>query len=135
MFVLKRKQMLNILIITIVFVALVSVFCIQSFIPKKIISDKENVAITRVLYHGVEISTDDNELINILSKFNAKKTFQDYFPYQTSDIDIEIDMVDNLKPKHIFLGKFNIWCESANNVAYDILNAEQLKDELNNILD
>lgn len=122
------------LIITIAFVTLVSVLYLWSFIPKEIINDKEDVTITRVLYHGVEISTDENELINILIKFNAKKTLQNYFPYQTSDIDIEIDMVDNLKAKFIYLGKFNIWCESADSVSYDILNDQQLKDELNNIL-
>jgi len=134
MFVLKRKIMMSILIITIVSIAIVSFLYLQTFNPKKIINDKESVTITRVLYHGVEISFDENKLINILNKYNAKKTFQDYFPYQTSDIDIEIDMVDNLKPKHIYLGKFNIWCESANDRAYDILNAQQLKDELINIL-
>jgi hypothetical protein len=133
MFILKRRQLLP-LIITFVFVVLVLGLCIQAFIPKKVISVRENVTISRVLYHGAEISTDKNELINILNKYNAKRSLQKYFPYQGNDTDIEIDIIDNHKPKHILLGKFNIWYVSGDKGAYDILNAQQLKDELNNIL-
>jgi len=128
------KKKVPSIILTTITVILVLVIVIQAYVPKKIISDKENINFQRMLYHGSEIFIDENEILNILSKYRYRKTFQSYFPYQNDKIDIEIDLIDNHQIKHILLGEFNIWYESGDKGAHKILNAQELKDEINRLL-
>jgi hypothetical protein len=69
---------------------------------------QKNVSISRVIYYGTEVSVDEVELINIPNKYSAKRTFQGIFPNGTRKTDIEIDIIDKHKPKHILLGEPNI---------------------------
>ena len=152
----KAKGVLFIISIIIIFTLILSI-TIQEFAPKPVISDTKNISIWKVIYYGTEISVDEdkqnfymksqgnhngseisldeNELIDILSKYSSKKTFQSYFPYQSDKIDIEIEIVENYRPKHILLGEFNIWYESADKGSYNILNGQQLIDELKSIIE
>ena len=125
--------MLFITLITVIFALILGVV-IQEFVPKKVISDTKNVSFSRVFYHGAEISVDESKLIKILDKYNSKRTVQEFFPYETAKIDIEIDFVDKQRPKHILLGEFNIWYEPDKGT-YKILNSQQLKGELKSILE
>lgn len=122
------------IILTIIIVTLILGILRQEFATKKLINDTKNISISKVMYHGSEIYVDENELIKILNKYNAKKAFQEYYPYQSDKIDIEIDFVENNKPRHILLGEFNIWYESSDKGAYNILDGKKLRDELISIL-
>ena len=123
--------------------------------PKPIINETKDISIYKVIYYDIEIavdedkqnfytivsgdhnwsgiSIDEKELINILSKYKSKRTFQNYFPYESSKIDIRIEIIENHKPKHILLGDFNVWYESADKGSYTILNVQKLREELENI--
>ena len=129
------KKKVPSIILTTIIVILVLGIMIQAYVPKKIISDKENINFQRMLYHGSEIFIDENEILNILSKYRYRITFQRYFPYQNDKIDIEIDLIDNHEPKHILLGEFNIWYESRDKGAYNILKSQELKNEINRLLE
>lgn len=126
------------IILSIVIVAVFISILVELFRPETVVGDAKNTFISRVYYHDSEIyvdKEDKNELIIILKKYDAKRTLHDYFPYDPAEIDIEIDIVENHKPKHILLGEFNVWYESADKGSYTILNAQNLQDEIKSILE
>ena len=73
---------------------------------------------------------DNNQLFEILSKYKCKKSKTDYFPYTADDIAVKISLTQNHRPKHILLGKFNIWYESADKKSYDIIDGDKLLNEI-----
>jgi hypothetical protein len=100
------------------------------FSPKKIINGSDIITDLEVKYHGSKIPVNNNELINILSKYDTMLSLTDYFPYKIEKIDFEINFIYNSRPFHILLGEFNIWYESADMPAHNIINSQQLEDEL-----
>lgn len=121
-----KRRILRIAIILVIILATVSLF-----LPKKILTNKENVQVTSVYYNGIKRSIDNTEeLINILDKYKGTKTLETMTPYQNKDVNIEININDNHKPKHLLLGKFNIWYESKEKMNYNIVDGEKLKKEL-----
>ncbi len=154
--ILKRKKVLF-TVSGMILVFLILGIVVQMYAPKPVISETKNISIWKVVYDGAAISVnedkknfytipsgdhnwsgtsvDENKLIDILSKYSSKKALRNYFPYESDKIDIEIYIVENHKPKHILLGEFAIWYESADKGAYYILNAQELIDELKNIIE
>jgi hypothetical protein len=112
-------------------ICLIILLCWRLFSPQKLLDDAETVQVIWVTYGGAEVSVDSSKLISMLKKYSSKITLRayDYIPYQISDVDIEIHMLDDGKPKYILLGKFNIWYHSAN-FARNIIDGDRLRDEL-----
>ncbi|MDD4753555.1 MAG: hypothetical protein PHT78_09980 [Desulfitobacteriaceae bacterium] len=114
-----------------IFITAIIFLIIYFFVPQKLISNINEIDVVKIMYHGSEVSIENNKLLNILNKYYYRKTFKDYFPYSPEKIDIEIFLIEKRKPKYILLGEFNIWYESADAGAYNILNGKKLKNELN----
>lgn len=133
----KRKKVVVIIIGFLLVIIILSIIMFQYYLPKPIITDEENAKITTIFIKGGidENLIDKNALLDILSKYKSKKTLQNYFPYQYNKIKVEINFMDNDKSKHILLGDFNIWYETGDEGAYEILNAEELKDEVWDLVD
>ncbi|WP_139364924.1 hypothetical protein [Sutcliffiella halmapala] len=135
----NKKRWLSIILTTII-TALVLFMLIHIFSPKNIISETENIHIYWVENNGIEVSVDEKKLINILSKYKSKRTFKSYFPYHTDKIHTQISLDHNQSShKFILLGEFNIWYEpggpESKRRTYKILNAQELKEELNSLLE
>ncbi|MEL7659209.1 MAG: hypothetical protein AAGU75_25250, partial [Bacillota bacterium] len=116
-------------------ICLIILLCWRLFSPQKLLDDAETVQVIWVTYEGAKITVDSGELISILEKYSSKITLRayDYIPYQISDVDIEIHVLDDGKPKYILLGEFNIWYHHAN-FAHNIIDGDRLRDELLTIL-
>lgn len=85
---------------------------------------------TYIEVNNVGYVVDNNELFAILSKYKCKKSKNKYFPCSQEDIVVEISITQNNKPKHIVLGNFYIWYESADKRAYDIIDGYKLLEEI-----
>jgi len=128
------KKVVFLLSISVLLIALVVCYEVKQFQPRKMIVDRDAVISVSVSYHGSKINVDKEKLISILDHYYAKKTTYDYFPYLSEKIDITIDFVENHRPRHILLGEFNVWYESSDKGAYDILEVQKLKGELKSII-
>ncbi|MGE5494239.1 MAG: hypothetical protein ACM3S4_02930 [Burkholderiales bacterium] len=129
----KRRTMVFIVSAAII-VALI-VGSILIFTPRRIVNKSDDIDGLKVTYHNTLIPVNQNDIIDILSKYNAVATIRNVAPYKTAKVDFEIDLVANGKPVHIVLGEFNIWYESGEGYENDILDAGRLKEELKNVLD
>ncbi|AOT70641.1 hypothetical protein [Geosporobacter ferrireducens] len=85
---------------------------------------------TYIKVNDVGHIVDNNKLFKILTKYKCKKSKSNYFPYTTGDVIAEISIHQNNKPKHIILGNFNIWYETSDKVAYDIIDGDKLLQEI-----
>jgi isopropylmalate/homocitrate/citramalate synthase len=112
------------------------------------VNEIKNVSYTRSVNNEVVVMTDgskkstyieinnigyiveNDKLFKILSKYKCKKSKKEYFPYTSDDIVVEIYLTQNHKPKHILLGKFNIWYESSDKKVYDIMDGDKLLNEI-----
>lgn len=152
----KGKKVV-LIITTVIMIAVILGIVIGEFMPKPVVSDTKNISVYNIIYYGSQISInedrqnfytimndgnrqskiaiDEDELVDILRKYNAKRTFENHFPYQRDKVDIEIEIIENHRPKHILLGEFNIWYESADKGSYKILNGQQLMDELKHTIE
>lgn len=87
----------------------------------------------------IEINEDvtvvDNEkLFNILAKYESRRSRKDYFPFEEDSSMISISLSQNNRPKHIILGDFNIWYESSDDDAYEIIEGDKLIEEILELL-
>ena len=153
--ILTKKKVLYIAS-TIIFILLFTGFEIKRYEPKPVITEMNNISISQVLYPGIKISVhedkenfymttnipidssgiilEENDLIDLLSKYKAKRSLSEHFPYQSDGHEIEIDIVENYRPKHILLStSFNVWYESADKGSFDIADAQKLKEQLKEI--
>ncbi len=121
-------------IISAAIVVILIVGSIFIFTPKRIVNISDYIDGLRVTYHNTQIPVNQNDIIEILCKYNSVATIRNVAPYETAKADFEIDLVANSKPIHIVLGEFNIWYESGDGFVHDILDAETLNDELRNVL-
>lgn len=85
---------------------------------------------TCIIVNDVRYVVDNNKLFEILSRYNCKKSKINYSPYKSDDIFVEISLHQNHKAKHILLGNFNIWYESADKKAYEIIDGDELLCEI-----
>jgi hypothetical protein len=143
---------------TIIFILLVIGFVIKRYEPKPVISEMKNIRIFQVTYPGIKISVhedkenfymttnipidpsgiilEESDLFGLLSKYNAIRGSIGHFPYQRDGHEIEINIVENNRPKQILLStSFSVWYESADKAAFDIVDAQKLKDELKHLID
>jgi hypothetical protein len=124
----KRKTVFFIVLAVIVITLII--IRILMFSPKRIVNKSDYIVGLVVKYHDSEVPAVQNDIIEILSKYNAVTSLNSFSPYENDKVDFEIYYVDNNKPVHILLGEFNLWYESADGFAHDILDAGQLKNEL-----
>jgi hypothetical protein len=124
-----RRKTVRLIVLAVIIVALI-ITGILIFSPKRIVNKSDYIVGLVVNYHNSEVTANQDEIIEILSKYNAVTSLADYFPCENDKIDFEINFVDNNRPKHVLLGEFNVWYESADGFAHDILDAGQLKNEL-----
>lgn len=128
----KRRKIT--LIISAAIIVVLIVGSILIFTPRRIVNKSDDIDGLRVTYHYTEIPVNQDDTIEVLSKYNAIATIRNVAPYETAKVDFEIDIIANCKPIHIVLGEFNMWYESGDGYENDILDAEHLKEELKNVL-
>lgn len=75
---------------------------------------------------------DRSKLLSILSKYTAVNSWHPLFPYQTQDKQINIDVLEGGKSKHILLGGVFVVYETGRN-AWTIQNGEALLEEILNL--
>lgn len=102
------------------------------FIPQTIIKDGQEVM--AVFYQQKDVSGDVGQIADIIKMYSAVKSFRDYTPYSQDAVCMEINMVVDHKPVHILLGDFDIWYESGNMGAYEIIDGDRLEKELNEMI-
>lgn len=94
------------------------------------INIKEDDHATYIIVKQAGYIVDNDDLFAILSRYKSKRTRHHYFPYHADDIVAEISLIQGHKPKHILLGKINVWYESSDKAIYDILDGDQLLKEI-----
>jgi hypothetical protein len=72
----------------------------------------------------------NEDLYEILSKYKSKKSRTNFFPYQEDHIVAKFSMCQNQKPRNFLLGDFNVWYESNDKKAYEIIDGDKLLEEL-----
>lgn len=102
----------------------------------KLNSDGETISIeasdnaTLITVNDKDYVVDNDKLYDLLSKYDCVRSRNDYFPIAEAINKVEISLTQNHKPMHILLGEFNIWYESNNTKAYDIINGNILLEEI-----
>ena len=130
---LRKKLLLVIPFITLVI--LIMIIVMNGLIPKTIVTEKSRTNIVRVLYQGKEISFDETEVLEVLSDYYSKKTIHKMGGYPTDQVEIEIDLEEDHKPKHILLGEFYLWYESTGKSIFEIINGQELLKELKTLFE
>lgn len=72
----------------------------------------------------------NEDLYEILSKYQSKKSKTNFFPYQEDQIVAKFSMCQNQCPRNFLLGEFNVWYESNDKRAYEIIDGDRLLEEL-----
>ena len=130
---LRKKLLLVIPFITLVI--LIMIIVMNGLIPKTIVSEEKKTSIVRVLYQGKEIPFDETEVLGVLSEYYSKKTIHKMGGYPTDQVEIEIDLVEGHKPKHILLGELHLWYESTGKSIFEIINGQELLKELKTLFE
>ena len=90
---------------------------------------------TYIEVNEVGYIVDNEDLLAILSKYKCRRTKNNYFPYQSGDEIVEFSLIQNDRPLHILLGKFNVRYESADKEVYEILEGNQLLKEILSLIE
>ena len=72
----------------------------------------------------------NEDLYEILSKYQSKKSRTNFFPYQEDQIVAKFSMCQDQCPRNFLLGDFNVWYESNDKRAYEIINGDRLLEEI-----
>lgn len=135
----RMKKLVSTIIIIVGFTAAIwhfGLYCPRQNTPIKFTDPANDVSFLRFTYHLEETPIDEERLMKILSKYEAKHTWKRYFPYSQERVMFEIDYIENQRPVHILLGEeFDIIYESADQDAYDIIDAQQLKQDILDIME
>ena len=87
----------------------------------------DDISSIRINKNTIEDKDMINDIVEILEKYDTKKTINP-FPMETGEM--EIDYVDNQKPRHLVLGETNIIYESTDGSVYEIIDGDKLFLEL-----
>lgn len=135
----RMKKLVSTIIIIVGFTVAIwhfGLYCPPQNTPIKFTDPANDVSFLRFTYHLEETPIDEERLMKILSKYEAKHTWKRYFPYSQEGVLFEIDYIENQRPVHILLGEeFDIIYESADQDAYDIIDAQQLKQDILDIME
>ena len=106
------------------------------FRPQPVIKDMDSWDISNIVYRGTDITekAEHEEILQLLSKYKCKASFEKMQSYQTEDVIVEIDGTDNNKPFHIVLGEKYIKYEHAGGFVKNIVDGDKLADEIEKIL-
>ncbi len=125
-----------------------SVFLICSifFTPKKICSKNDNVRIDRIVYNiqfgsekneynRIEIDNYDfDDIVDCISKYKSYIALSRSKGYQLRNSEMELFLTVNGKGKHIVLGNINYETSNYGKMRKNIVNANELKKELKQLL-
>ncbi len=95
------------------------------------IENGDDISRIRINSNTIENKDIVNDIIKILEKYDTEKTINP-FPMETGYM--EIDYVDNHKPRHVVLGKTNIIYESGDGPVFEIIDGDKLLVELKEYL-
>lgn len=98
-----------------------------------LIEDRDSIKSFHINGIRYDDEADVKNIINILEKYDTERTREPY-PSKSSEIEVEIDYLDNFNPRHIILGKVNIVYDSADKAPYKIVNGDKLLLEIENYL-
>lgn len=120
-----------------IFLILFFLFTIVLLSSKKVVKSPSDYLLFSIYYNGMEVTeyVNENDIANILMKYDKRISFRDYFPYKSSDIIFEINGMSRGKPIHILLGEFFICYETGGKPVYKIINGEELSKDLTVILE
>lgn len=128
---LKRK----IFVFCMVTGVIVTGLLIREFAPEGIVENPQNVSLERLLYEGEEITADENRVIEIIKKYDARRSLKNFFPTKTDEMKIQMILEDGKKVKHIILGEPDIWYEAEKRTGYEIQDADKLLGELESLFE
>lgn len=94
----------------------------------KVIEASERKTLVTVM--GKDYVVDNDKLFVILSQYKCIRSRNDYFPLLSEGVDVELSLIQDQKPRHLVLGEFNIWYRSSDAEVYDIINGNQLREEI-----
>jgi len=120
-------------LVIIIFALSILAIMITNIEREKIVMVESGDDISRIRINKNTIEDKDmiNDIVEILEKYDTKKTINP-FPMETGEM--EIDYVDNQKPRHLVLGETNIIYESADGSVYEIIDGDKLFLELKKYL-
>lgn len=98
-------------------------FLFREFKPEYVIENPEKVSLKWFVYEGEEITADENRVLEIVKKYEARRSLKDFFPIKTEDAKIQMILEDGSKVKHIILGDPEIWYGAEERMGYEIQNA------------
>jgi len=110
-------------------------FLFREFRPEYIIENPHKVSLEWFVYEGEEIAADENRVLEIVKKYEARRSLKDFFPTRTEDAKIQMILEDGSKVKHIMLGEPDIWYEAEERTGYEIQNADKLLSELESLFE
>lgn len=131
-----------------IIILIFSVFliCFMFFAPKKICSKKDNVRIDRIVYN-IQFESEENEynrieienydsdkIVACISKYKSHLTLSRSTGYQLKNSEMELFLTVNGKGKHIVLGNINYEISNYGRMRRNIVNANELKKKLKQLL-
>ena len=133
----KKKKFIFIIVVLIVLVCLCFLFSLFQATP--IIANDENTRIDRIQYNvnGILVDLEDyNEkaVIEYLSTCLMRRTIHDASSYLMSEVDLCIWTYSNGKAGQILLGKANYCSNGYGSPQFKILDADNVKAKLFEIL-
>ena len=122
-------------LVIIVFAITLLAILITNMQKEKIVMIENGGDISTITINSNTIEDKDiiNDIVKILKKYDTEKTINP-FPMEMAGTEMEIDYVDNHKPKHVVLGETNIIYESADGSVFEIIDADKLLVELKEYL-
>ncbi len=90
---------------------------------------------TYIEFDDVGYIVDNEVLYQVLDGYESVRTRNDYFPYQSEEIQVEFSLSLKGTSRHFLLGEFCVWYESSDDKIYDIINGSELLDEIIKLID
>lgn len=98
------------------------------------IENEDNISKTIIINnHKIDDEATVSEIIQILKKYETKKTYNP-FPIESDSYIMEINYMDNYEPRNIILGELNIIYESGNESIFKIIKGDKLLNEIQELL-
>lgn len=141
----RKPEQKSLLIIGIVLVAfLIIVFMLYRLFSPRPVADDSEISIIYVKYnpyfnqedHFEQVVIDgyDEEIIACLRQYQERRTLSRALGYSWKNVELSIMLQTESGSKEILLGNLHYSCDSYGKAKYEILNADQLRSELLQIM-
>jgi len=123
----NKRVYLGIVVVVIAILAIL----ITNIQKEQIVMIENGDEISRIRINKNTIEDKDviYDIVKILKKYDTEKTINP-FPMEMAGTEMEIDYVDNHKPRHVVLGETNIIYESVDGPVFEIIDGDNLLLEL-----